>query len=143
MLETAPPQSEATPLDAGLRALCGIAAYYRIAADPVQLARERALGERRADESDLIRAAKMMGLKARLVTKVPAERLATLPTPAIVRTTDGALLVFAAARPQWLGAPEDVPRSGRDLMLAIDTSGSMSIEDMQLGGMPAPGLSLR
>ena len=45
-----------------------------------------------------------------------------------------ALLVFAAARPEWLGPPEDVPRSGRDLMLAIDTSGSMSIEDMQLGG---------
>ena len=48
------------------------------------------------------------------------------------------LLVFAAARPQWLGPPEDVPRSGRDLMLAVDTSGSMSIEDMQLGGSPAP-----
>ena len=49
-----------------------------------------------------------------------------------------ALLVFAAARPQWLGPPEDVPRSGRDLLLAVDTSGSMSIEDMQLGGAPAP-----
>jgi Ca-activated chloride channel family protein len=48
------------------------------------------------------------------------------------------LLVFAAARPQWLGPPEDVPRSGRDLLLAVDTSGSMSIEDMQLGGSPAP-----
>jgi Ca-activated chloride channel family protein len=44
-----------------------------------------------------------------------------------------ALLVVAAARPQWLGEPEDVPRTGRDLLLAIDTSGSMSIEDMQLG----------
>ena len=49
-----------------------------------------------------------------------------------------ALLLLAAARPQWLGPPEDVPRSGRDLLLAIDTSGSMSIEDMQLGGAPAP-----
>lgn len=48
------------------------------------------------------------------------------------------LLVLAAARPQWLGAPEDVPRSGRDLLLAVDTSGSMSIEDMQLGGMAVP-----
>jgi len=48
------------------------------------------------------------------------------------------LLVVAAARPQWLGPPEDVARSGRDLMLAIDTSGSMSIEDMQLGGRAAP-----
>lgn len=47
------------------------------------------------------------------------------------------LLVCAAARPQWLGPPEDVARSGRDLLLAIDTSGSMSIEDMQLGGAPA------
>ncbi len=52
-----------------------------------------------------------------------------------------ALLVLAAARPQWLGAPEDVPRSGRDLLLAVDTSGSMSIEDMQLGGQPAPRFS--
>jgi Ca-activated chloride channel family protein len=51
------------------------------------------------------------------------------------------LLVFAAARPQWLGAPEDVPRSGRDLLLAVDTSGSMSIEDMQLGGSAAPRFS--
>jgi Ca-activated chloride channel family protein len=49
-----------------------------------------------------------------------------------------ALLGIAAARPQWLGAPEDVPRSGRDLLLAVDTSGSMSIEDMQLGNAPAP-----
>lgn len=48
-----------------------------------------------------------------------------------------ALLVLAAARPQWLGPPQDVPRSGRDLLLAVDTSGSMSIEDMQLGGAPA------
>lgn len=48
------------------------------------------------------------------------------------------LLVFALARPQWLGPAEDVARSGRDLLLAIDTSGSMSIEDMQLGGNPAP-----
>lgn len=83
MMETAPLRAEATPLDPGLRALCGIAAYYRIAADPVQLARELALTGRAADESDLVRAARMVGLKARLVGKVTAERLATLPVPAI------------------------------------------------------------
>jgi Ca-activated chloride channel family protein len=49
-----------------------------------------------------------------------------------------ALLVCAAARPQWLGEPQDVPRSGRDLLLAVDTSGSMSIEDMQLAGRAVP-----
>ncbi|MBN8728004.1 MAG: VWA domain-containing protein [Xanthomonadales bacterium] len=48
------------------------------------------------------------------------------------------LLVAAASRPLWLGPPADVPRSGRDLLLAVDTSGSMSIEDMQLGGMAVP-----
>jgi ATP-binding cassette, subfamily B, bacterial HlyB/CyaB len=95
MMETAPPVSEATPLDPGLRALCGIAAYYRIAADPVQLARELALTNRAADESDLMRAARILGLKARLVGKVTPERLAALPAPAIVRMTSGALMVFA------------------------------------------------
>lgn len=45
-----------------------------------------------------------------------------------------ALLLVAAARPQWLGEATDLPRSGRDLLLAVDTSGSMSIEDMELGG---------
>ena len=78
MMETAPPPGEGTPLDRGLRALCGIAAYYRIGADPVQLARELALGAREADEGDLIRAAKLIGLKARLVEKVTAERLCDL-----------------------------------------------------------------
>lgn len=48
-----------------------------------------------------------------------------------------ALLVVAAARPQWLGEPEDIPRSGRDLLLAVDTSGSMSIQDMQIGNRAA------
>jgi Ca-activated chloride channel family protein len=51
------------------------------------------------------------------------------------------LLVLAAARPQWLGQPEDVPRSGRDLLLAVDTSGSMSIQDMQLAGSVADRFS--
>lgn len=53
-----------------------------------------------------------------------------------------ALLALAAARPQWLGPIEDVPRSGRDLLLAVDTSGSMGIEDMQLGGRPADRFSV-
>ena len=34
-------------------------------------------------------------------------------------------LLCAAARPQWIGDPVELPVSGRDLMLAIDLSGSM------------------
>ncbi|MBS0570272.1 MAG: VWA domain-containing protein [Proteobacteria bacterium] len=44
------------------------------------------------------------------------------------------LLVCAAARPQWLGPPQDVARTGRDLLLAVDASGSMQTPDMQIGG---------
>lgn len=44
------------------------------------------------------------------------------------------LLVCACARPQWLGEPLEMPISGRDLMLAVDLSGSMQVEDFELGG---------
>ncbi|MBU1666362.1 MAG: hypothetical protein KKG92_13325, partial [Gammaproteobacteria bacterium] len=43
------------------------------------------------------------------------------------------LLLAAAARPQWLGDPEAVPSTGRRLLLAVDVSGSMAIEDMAGG----------
>lgn len=44
------------------------------------------------------------------------------------------LLCVAAARPQWLAESVQPPQAGRDLMLAVDLSGSMAEEDMQLGG---------
>jgi len=44
------------------------------------------------------------------------------------------LLICAAARPQWVGDAVDIPRSGRDLMLAVDLSGSMQVKDFQLNG---------
>lgn len=43
------------------------------------------------------------------------------------------LLCFAAARPQELGEAVAPPQSGRDLMLAVDLSGSMNEPDMELG----------
>ena len=42
------------------------------------------------------------------------------------------LLVMAAARPQWIGETLHLPVSGRSLMLAVDISGSMQNEDMQI-----------
>lgn len=43
-------------------------------------------------------------------------------------------LVLAATRPQWIGEPISLPTSGRDLLLAVDISGSMGTEDMELAG---------
>lgn len=42
------------------------------------------------------------------------------------------LLVVAAARPQWVGEPVALPVSGRDLLLAVDLSGSMDTQDMRI-----------
>ena len=39
------------------------------------------------------------------------------------------LLVFACARPQWLGEPIEQAVSGRDLMMAVDLSRSMEAQD--------------
>lgn len=44
------------------------------------------------------------------------------------------LLITSAARPQWLGDAVEIPQSGRDLMLAVDLSGSMKMEDFKING---------
>lgn len=41
------------------------------------------------------------------------------------------LLIAAACRPIWYGEPINVTTSGRDLMIALDISDSMKIEDME------------
>jgi Ca-activated chloride channel family protein len=43
------------------------------------------------------------------------------------------LLVLAAARPERIGDELDVPVTGRNLMLAVDLSGSMDAKDFELG----------
>jgi Ca-activated chloride channel family protein len=43
-------------------------------------------------------------------------------------------LLAAAARPQWIGPPQAQQRSGRALMMAVDLSGSMQTDDMELAG---------
>ena len=45
-----------------------------------------------------------------------------------------AALVIAAAQPRWVGEPLPIPTEGRDLMLAMDLSMSMSQEDFAVGG---------
>jgi subfamily B ATP-binding cassette protein HlyB/CyaB len=86
------PSSQA--VHTGLRALCGIAAYYRIAADPAHLVKELALSDAEAGHRDLVRAAKIIGLKARIVENPSAERLAGAPVPAILRLKTGGYCIF-------------------------------------------------
>lgn len=44
------------------------------------------------------------------------------------------LVLAAAARPQYVGAPVSLPMTGRDLLMAVDLSGSMEERDFQLNG---------
>ena len=53
-----------------------------------------------------------------------------------------ALLVVAAARPQWVGEPVPIKNEGRDLLLAVDISGSMEMEDMQYRGRNLPRITV-
>lgn len=55
--------------------------------------------------------------------------------PLFFATLAWCCLVLAAMRPQWVGEPIELPTSGRDLMLAVDLSGSMQAEDFKLGGV--------
>lgn len=52
-----------------------------------------------------------------------------------------ALLVLAASRPQWLGEPIPQTLSGRDLMLAVDVSGSMNEKDFSIAGQAVDRLT--
>ncbi|HBA64828.1 MAG TPA: BatB protein [Methylococcaceae bacterium] len=49
--------------------------------------------------------------------------------PLVIAVIAWILLVFSGMRPQWLGEPVEQTVSGRDLMLAVDLSGSMEEQD--------------
>ena len=53
-----------------------------------------------------------------------------------------AFLVVAAMRPVWLGNPVPVQNKARNIMLALDVSGSMGEEDFDLKGRPVTRLDM-
>lgn len=61
--------------------------------------------------------------------------------PLILTSLTWIALVTAAARPQWVGEPVEIPQTGRDLMLAVDLSGSMMINDFEIKGQAVDRLS--
>jgi len=54
--------------------------------------------------------------------------------PLIILSVCWLLTVLALSQPQWLGDAIDIPTEGREMMIAVDLSGSMQIEDMSLRG---------
>ena len=54
--------------------------------------------------------------------------------PLLILSLVWILLVTASTQPQWLGEAVNVPTEGREMMIAVDLSGSMQVEDMNLNG---------
>jgi subfamily B ATP-binding cassette protein HlyB/CyaB len=71
-----------------------LAAYYRIPADPSQIAHQLALQGRRLSAEDVVRAASLAGLKARLINRPSPRRLARAPLPAIIGLVDGSFAIL-------------------------------------------------
>jgi subfamily B ATP-binding cassette protein HlyB/CyaB len=112
------PFATPAPADSGLAALCGVSAYYRIAANPSELRRRLALGEQAADFPDLVRAAQTLGLRARWVRRLGRQRLGGLPAPCLVRVKGGGIQVYGGTTPDKLHRLVDpITREFRDLTL--------------------------
>ncbi len=87
------PFPEPSP-DSGLSALALVANFHRVACDVPQLTHELGLGQRSSTATEVVRAAKMLGLKARLLSGQKKERLLTAPLPAIVGLREGGFAVL-------------------------------------------------
>jgi Ca-activated chloride channel family protein len=59
---------------------------------------------------------------------------ATNKSPLIILSVCWFLAVLSLSQPQWLGDAIEIPTEGREMMIAVDLSGSMQIEDMSLQG---------
>lgn len=81
----------------------------------------------------------IMMLQSSQLIEVTRSRHSTLFWAGIVAWS---ALLLAAARPQWSGEPVGLPTSGRDLMLAVDISGSMKIPDFSVNGQEVTRLEV-
>jgi ATP-binding cassette, subfamily B, bacterial HlyB/CyaB len=108
--ENTPPQGDTKPAGndgfatptgfAPLAALCAIARFHQVAADPATLAHQLGLSASDPiDTSDLLRAAKHLGLQAKL-SRSSVARLGLIPLPAlaVMNTPDGSLRVVVLAQ---------------------------------------------
>jgi Ca-activated chloride channel family protein len=88
--------------------------------------------------------AEMQALKVPWFSRMTAQEGGWLSKPVLAALAWAAwlLLLGAAVRPQWVGEIETLPVTGRDLLLAVDISGSMDTQDMALENRPVNRLAV-
>ena len=130
----------------GFQAVAMIARALGMEVSALQIAHQMALGKKPPDAGDLVRAAQMIGLKARIIKDPTAKRLRSIPVPAIVRMHDGTWWVFKGEtgddefrlvdplgrEVEKLSLEEAHTRIDRDLIL-IGKSLSMGAGDLAFG----------
>lgn len=88
-------EKEQQKLDFGLQCLMTIAAYYRIPADAKNIIHLLAMEGNTFGDDDLLRAAKLLKIKAKSAEIIP-EKLSRMTFPAMLKTSDGYLLILKA-----------------------------------------------
>jgi subfamily B ATP-binding cassette protein HlyB/CyaB len=124
--------------DSGLLGLSLIAGYYRIAADPEQMRRELAISNRASTSEDVLRAAKLIGMKARVVVGVSAARLGALPLPILAPCADHGFAIISAGSAKgvlrYVDPARRIVKEGRpDEILAL-TKGEAILVARRIGG---------
>jgi len=135
----APPPEAASPVDTGLVALAIVAGHFHIPADPAQLRHDLALSGRLAENDDLVRGARRLGLKARAIAPLSAARLARMPLPALIRSKEnrGYAILAAGREPgrlRLLDPIERVPREQSPDEVAAWSDGTALLLTRRLGG---------
>ncbi|WP_407520891.1 type I secretion system permease/ATPase [Methylobacterium oryzisoli] len=87
------PSPGATP-DSGLAALALVASFHHVACEAGQIRHELGLGVQPAGARDIVRGARQIKLKARLLEKQKPERLENIPLPAILELEGGRFVLL-------------------------------------------------
>ena len=118
-MSNARPELRTVPnLNGGLLALAQVAIFHGVQTTPRQLAHELALGNQPVGAEDLARAAKLIGLKARIVRDPTAKRLRGIPVPALIKLRDGQWAIFGVElAPGYFRVVH--PLTGREQQLPI------------------------
>ncbi|MCP4699583.1 MAG: type I secretion system permease/ATPase, partial [Gammaproteobacteria bacterium] len=90
------PENTSADVDTGLVCLTLLARFHNLPADADQLKHHFARSSRFFDETDLLRAAKHLGLKARAVTR-KGKDLEKIPLPALAHHRQGGYVILAKA----------------------------------------------
>ncbi len=116
MVATTVSHPQPAAVDSGLACLVTLARLHGVPADPDQLAHEFATDGKRLGNSEILLAAKHLGLQAK-VERVRVDRIAKTPLPAMALGGDGHYFILARAEPD--GVLIQSPLAGRPETLTL------------------------